>query len=111
VTYGDAVAAAGSSAVTATTTSIWTPPWLAADFTERFAPVQPDYLPRLEALVDEFVLDSGFANIPYPCAHQLASLDGRGFGGRGAGQGALAQRRPLGLSNERETEARGPAKV
>ena len=45
------------------------------DFTERFAPLPDDYLPRLAGLHDKVVLGSDFPNIPYPYAHQLEALD------------------------------------
>jgi predicted TIM-barrel fold metal-dependent hydrolase len=45
------------------------------DFTERFAPLPPGYLPRLAALRDKVVLGSDFPNIPYAYAHQIEALD------------------------------------
>ena len=45
------------------------------DFTERFAPLPDDYVPRLAGLRDKVVLGSDFPNIPYPYAHQLEALD------------------------------------
>ena len=45
------------------------------DFTERFAPLPPGYLPRLAALRDKIVLGSDFPNIPYAYAHQIEALD------------------------------------
>jgi predicted TIM-barrel fold metal-dependent hydrolase len=47
----------------------------ATDFTERFAPLPRDYVPRLGGLRDKVVLGSDFPNIPYPYAHQLEALD------------------------------------
>jgi uncharacterized protein len=45
------------------------------DFTERFAPLPPGYLPRLAALRGKVVLGSDFPNIPYAYAHQIEALD------------------------------------
>jgi predicted TIM-barrel fold metal-dependent hydrolase len=45
------------------------------DFTERFAPLPRDYVPRLATLRHKIVLGSDFPNIPYPYAHQLEALD------------------------------------
>jgi predicted TIM-barrel fold metal-dependent hydrolase len=45
------------------------------DFTERFAPIPADYLPRLTALRNKVVLGSDFPNIPYAYAHQILALD------------------------------------
>lgn len=45
------------------------------DFTERFAPIPADYLPRLAALRSKVVLGSDFPNIPYAYAHQIQALD------------------------------------
>ena len=45
------------------------------DFTERFAPLPADYVPRLAVLRDKVVLGSDFPNIPYAYAHQLEALD------------------------------------
>jgi len=50
------------------------------DFTNRFAPMPDDYLPRLAALGDKVVLGSDFPQIPYPYAHQIEALDRLGFG-------------------------------
>ncbi len=47
----------------------------ATDFTERFAPLPHDYVPRLRELQDKVVLGADFPNIPYPYAHQIAALD------------------------------------
>lgn len=47
---------------------------VATDFTNAFAPLPESYLARLPALVDRIVLGSDFPNIPYPYAHQLATL-------------------------------------
>jgi predicted TIM-barrel fold metal-dependent hydrolase len=44
------------------------------DFTERFAPLPDDYVPRLGALQDKVVLGADFPNIPYPYAEQIAAL-------------------------------------
>ncbi len=46
----------------------------ATDFTQRFAPLPDDYVPRLGELRDKVVLGADFPNIPYPYAHQIASL-------------------------------------
>jgi uncharacterized protein len=45
------------------------------DFTEQFAPLPADYLPRLAGLRDKIVLGADFPNIPYPYAEQIAALD------------------------------------
>ena len=45
------------------------------DFTERFAPIPADYLPRLAALRSKVVLGSDFPNIPYAYAHQIQALE------------------------------------
>ena len=45
------------------------------DFTERFAPLPDDYVPRLAGLGDKVVLGADFPNIPYPYAEQIAALD------------------------------------
>ena len=50
------------------------------DFTERFAPMPQDYVPRLADLRDRVVLGSDFPNIPYPYAHQVEALDRLGLG-------------------------------
>ncbi|WP_406832675.1 amidohydrolase family protein [Pedococcus sp. KACC 23699] len=50
------------------------------DFTNRFAPLPEDYLPRLAALGDKVVLGSDFPQIPYAYAHQLEALHRLGFG-------------------------------
>ncbi len=50
------------------------------DFFERLAPYPRDLLPRLDELRDKVVLGSDFPNIPYPYAHQLASLARLGLG-------------------------------
>ncbi|MBA8823039.1 hypothetical protein FHX42_000368 [Saccharopolyspora lacisalsi] len=47
-----------------------------ADFTERFAPLPPDWSSRLVGLADRVVLGSDFPNIPYPYAEQLAAIAG-----------------------------------
>lgn len=47
---------------------------VATDFTERFAPLPDGYAARLGNLRERIVLGSDFPNIPYPYAHQLASL-------------------------------------
>lgn len=44
------------------------------DFTQQFAPLPRDYLPRLAALQDRVVLGSDFPNIPYAYAHQIQAL-------------------------------------
>lgn len=44
------------------------------DFIERVAPFPAGLLPRLRDLADRVVLGSDFPNIPYPYAHQIASL-------------------------------------
>ena len=44
-------------------------------FTERFAPIPVDYVPRLRDLQDKVVLGADFPNIPYPYAEQIAALD------------------------------------
>lgn len=46
----------------------------ATAFTDRFAPLPADYLPRLATLRDKVVLGSDFPNIPYPYAEQLRAL-------------------------------------
>ena len=53
---------------------------IGTDFTNRFAPLPDDYLPRLEALGDRVVLGSDFPQIPYAYAHQLEALHRLGFG-------------------------------
>jgi predicted TIM-barrel fold metal-dependent hydrolase len=50
------------------------------DFIERFAPLPPDYVPRLADLREKVVLGSDFPNIPYPYAHQIQALDRLGLG-------------------------------
>jgi predicted TIM-barrel fold metal-dependent hydrolase len=50
------------------------------DFTERFAPLPSDYVPRLADLRHKVVLGSDFPNIPYAYAHQLEALDRLGLG-------------------------------
>ncbi|MEP6628909.1 MAG: amidohydrolase family protein, partial [Lapillicoccus sp.] len=45
------------------------------DFTEAFAPLPDDYIPRLGGLQDKVVLGADFPNIPYPYAEQIAALD------------------------------------
>jgi predicted TIM-barrel fold metal-dependent hydrolase len=50
------------------------------DFTNRFAPLPADYLPRLADLGSRVVLGADFPNIPYPYAHQLVALDRLGLG-------------------------------
>ncbi|HEU4999910.1 MAG TPA: amidohydrolase family protein, partial [Lapillicoccus sp.] len=52
----------------------------ATDFTERFAPLPHDYVPRLATLRHKVVLGSDFPNIPYAYAHQLEALDRLGLG-------------------------------
>lgn len=52
----------------------------ATDFSEQFAPLPPDYVPRLGALRDRVVLGSDFPNIPYPYAEQLSALARLGLG-------------------------------
>lgn len=47
---------------------------VATDFTERFAPMPPDYTARLRDLQHKVVLGSDFPNIPYHYAHQLEAL-------------------------------------
>ncbi len=47
---------------------------VATAFTETFAPLPPDVLPRLAALRDRVVLGSDFPNIPYAYAEQLLAL-------------------------------------
>ncbi len=44
------------------------------DFTNEFAPLPADYLPRLAALSDKVVLGSDFPQIPYAYAHQVEAL-------------------------------------
>lgn len=44
-------------------------------FTDRFAPMPRDLLPRLAALRDKVVLGTDFPNIPYAYAEQLAALE------------------------------------
>ncbi len=51
------------------------------DFTQRFAPLPTDYIPRLADLRDRVVLGSDFPNIPYAYAHQLEALARLGMGG------------------------------
>ena len=51
------------------TTMVGTP------FTEEFAPMPRDLLPRLRGLQQRVVLGSDFPNIPYPYAEQLAALE------------------------------------
>lgn len=53
---------------------------VATDFTERFAPLPEGFPARLAELGDRVVLGSDFPNIPYPYAHQLASLARLGLG-------------------------------
>lgn len=53
----------------------------ATDFTERFAPMPDGYVERIGQLRDKVVLGSDFPSIPYPYAHQLASLARLGLGG------------------------------
>ena len=45
------------------------------DFSERFAPLPRDDVPRLATLRHKVVLGSDVPNIPYPYAHQLEALD------------------------------------
>lgn len=45
-------------------------------FTERFAPLPPDWAARLAGIADRVVLGTDFPNIPYPYWHQLAAVAG-----------------------------------
>lgn len=47
---------------------------VATDFTNEFAPLPEDYVPRLAAMADRILFGSDFPNIPYPYAHQLEAL-------------------------------------
>jgi predicted TIM-barrel fold metal-dependent hydrolase len=44
------------------------------DFTERFAPLPPDWASRLVDVADRVALGSDFPNIPYPYGEQLAAV-------------------------------------
>jgi hypothetical protein len=45
------------------------------DFSERFAPLPRQVVPRLRDLGDRVLLGSDFPNIPYPYVHQLEALE------------------------------------
>lgn len=60
--------AAGHERVYLDTTMVGTP------FTERFAPLPRELLPRLADLGDRILLGTDFPSIPYPYAEQLAAL-------------------------------------
>jgi hypothetical protein len=44
-------------------------------FSERMAPLPPDWAHRLVDVADRVVLGSDFPNIPYPYAEQLAAIE------------------------------------
>lgn len=54
-------------------------------FSERLAPLPPDWTERLVGVADRVVLGSDFPNIPYPYAEQLAAVAGWAFADRRLG--------------------------
>lgn len=50
------------------------------DFSQRFAPVPEELVPRLADLEERIVLGSDFPSIPYPYAHQIEALHRLGLG-------------------------------